>query len=344
MKKEGKNRLVAPLLQSYFTDGLIKEKNASPHTIDSYTYTFYLLFEYAKKMLKKGSCEITLAELSATFIRNFLVYLDTDRHIQPQSRNQRLTAIRSFFKYISPQIPEMAAAIGQVLAIQDKRTSKKLIHFLTSQEVKALLSCQNTATWIGRRDRNLILFAIETGFRLSEIIMLRWRDIRIEGNYGYVRYIGKGRKERDAILSREMSRIFKSWERETALMSSEGFIFPNVYGGSMSPDTFQTLLKKYARQAEKHCPSLKGKKVSPHVLRHTKAMNLHNSGVDLSMIANMLGHKSIETTQIYLEADIKRQEETLNLLAPNKTRLRRFKPKDNLDVLLKSLRSYNKKC
>jgi integrase/recombinase XerD len=342
MKKKEKTILVAPLLQSYFTDGLITEKNASPHTIDSYTYTFYLLFEYSKKMLKKDVHEITLAELSATFIRNFLIYLETDRHIKPQTRNQRLTAIRSFFKYISPQVPEMAATIGQVLAIQDKRTSKNLVPSLTPQEVKALLSCQNTTTWIGRRDHNLILFAIETGFRLSEIINLTWRDMRIEGNYGYVRCVGKGRKERDVVLSREMSRVIKSWEQETVLRFPEGFIFPNVYGGSMSPDTFQTLLKKYARQAEKHCSSLKGKKVSPHVLRHTKAMNLHNSGVDLSMIANILGHKSIETTQIYLESDTKRQRETLDMLEPNKTRVTRFKKKDDMELFLKSLKSHKK--
>lgn len=342
MKKIKKDILVAPLLQSYLTDGLINERNASPHTIESYTYTFYLLLKYSKKMLKKESFEITLAELSSSFLRNFLMYLETDRHIKPRSRNQRLAAIRSFFKYISPKIPEMAAEIGQVLAIQDKRTIHNLVHFLTPQEVKALLACQNLDTWIGRRDHNLISFAVETGFRLSEIILLTWRDICIAKHYGYVRCVGKGRKERGVILSREMSRILKNWERETASLSAAGFIFPNVNGGSMSPDTFQSLLKKYARQAEKHCPSLKSKKVSPHVLRHTAAMNLRNTGADLLTIASMLGHKSIETTQIYLEVDTKRQEETLKLLVPNKTRVPRFKPKDNLDVFLKSLRSHKK--
>jgi integrase/recombinase XerD len=338
MKKIEKDILVAPLLQAYFTDGLINERNASPQTIESYSYTFYLLMEYSRKMLKKELSEITLVELSATFIRNFLQHLEVDRRLKPQSRNQRLAAIRSFFKYISPQVPQMAATVSQVLAIRGKKTNQDLVHFLTPQEMKALLACQDLDTWIGRRDHNLILFAIETGLRLSEIILLTWRDIRIAGHYGYVRCVGKGRKEREVILSREMSRILKSWEQETLLLSPIGFIFPNIYGKAMSPDTFQWLLKKYARQAEKHCPSLKDKQVSPHVLRHTAAMNLRNAGVDLLTIASVLGHKSIETTQVYLEADNKRQEETLNLLVPNKTRVRRFRSKDDLGTFLKSLR------
>lgn len=338
MKKIEKNILVAPFLEAYLRDGLINEKNASPQTIESYSYTFYLLMDYSRKMLKKELSEITLVDLSATFVKSFLKYLETDRQLKPQSRNQRLAAIRSFFKYISPQVPQMAATMGQVLAIKGKKTSQDLVHFLTPQEVKALLACQNLGTWIGRRDHNLILFAIETGFRLSEIILTTWRDIRVAGNCGYVRCVGKGRKEREVILSQEMSRILKKWERETLPRSTAGFIFPNVKGELMSPDTFQWILKKYARQAEQHCPSLKNKQVSPHVLRHTTAMNLRNAGVDLLTIASMLGHKSIETTQVYLEADTKRQEETLNLLIPNKTKVPRFKFKDNLETFLKSLR------
>jgi site-specific recombinase XerD len=342
MKKIEKNILVAPLLQAYFTEGLINERNASPQTIESYSYTFYLLMAYSRKMLKKVLSEITLAELNATFIRNFLKHLESDRRLKPQSRNQRLAAIRSFFKYISPQVPQMAATVGQVLAIKGRKTSQDLVHFLTPQEVKALLVCQNLDTWIGRRDHNLILLAIETGLRLSEILLLTWQDIHIAGHYGYVRCVGKGRKEREVILSREMSRILKSWERETSQLSPAGFIFPNIFGESMSSDLFQWLLKKYARQAEKHCLSLKDKKVSPHVLRHTAAMNLRNAGVDLLTIASMLGHKSIETTQVYLEVDNKRQEETLNLLVPNKTRVPRFRSKDNLEAFLKSLRPQKK--
>lgn len=342
MKKVKKIILVAPLLQAYFTDGLMNERNASPQTIESYSYTFYLLMDYSRKILKKELSEITLAELSATVIRNFLKYLDTDRRLKPQSRNQRLAAIRSFFKYILPQVPQMAATVSQVLAIKGKKTSQDLVHFLTPQEVKALLACQNLDTWIGRRDHNLISFAIETGLRLSEIILATWQDIRITGHYGYIRCVGKGRKEREVILSREMSRILKNWERETLPLSTAGFIFPNIKGEPMSPDTFQWILKKYARQAEQYCPSLKDKQVSPHVLRHTAAMNLRNAGVDLLTIASILGHKSIETTQVYLEADNKRQEETLNLLIPNKTRVPRFKSKDNLEAFLKNLRPQKK--
>jgi site-specific recombinase XerD len=338
MKKRNKNILIAPLLESYFKNGLINERNASPCTISSYSYTFHLLLKYSKKILKKDLYEITLTELNATFIRDYLMYLENNRHIKPQSRNQQLAAIKSFFRYISPQVPMMAATIGQVLAIQTKKTSQKPVHSLTIEEVNSLLACQNLETWIGRRDHYLILFAIETGFRLSEIISLTWRDIRIVENYGYVRCVGKGRKEREVILSKRMSKILKNWERETAPRSITGFIFPNIYGESMSPDTVQALLKKYAQEAKKHCPSLESKRISPHTLRHTTAMNLRNAGADLLTIASMLGHKSIETTQIYFEADNKRQEETLNLLVPNKTKVGRFKPKDDLEDLLQRLR------
>lgn len=337
MKKIDKNILVAPLLQAYFNDYLINEKNASPQTIESYSVTFYLLMRYSRKILKKELSEITLSELSANFIRSFLKYLETDRGLKPQSRNQRLAAIKSFFKYILPQVPHMGATIGQVLAINCKKTTQDLIHFLSPEEVKALLACQNLSTWVGRRDHNLILFAIETGFRLSEIIMATWGDIHIAGGYGYVRCVGKGRKKREVILSREMSKLLKSWERETAPRSPSGFIFPTTNGRSMSSDAVQWLLKKYARQAEKHCPTLKDKRISPHVLRHSAAMNLRNAGVDLLTIASILGHKSIETTQIYLEVDSKRQEETLNLLVPNKIKMSRFKSNDNLEGFLKSL-------
>ena len=343
MGKVKKGILIAPLLTSFLKDFLINEKGASPETVASYSYTLHLLLEYSKKMLKKESFEITLAELNANFLREFLIYLETGRHNKPRSRNQRLAAIRSFFKYISSKIPEMAVEVGQVLAIQEKKKESNIIHFLTPQEVKAILLCQDLNTWIGRRDHNLILFAIETGFRLSEIIQQTWQDIRIAEHYGYIRCIGKGRKERLVILSREMSRILKNWKRETAPQSDTGFIFPNIYGEAMSSDTFQALLKKYAKQAEKHCPSLREKKISPHVLRHTAAMNLRNAGADILTIAGFLGHKSIETTQIYLEPDVKRQKEILNLLEPNKTRLKRIKPTNELEKLLKESRSRKKK-
>lgn len=340
MTRKNKEILIVPLLEAYFKEGLIGEKNASPYTIASYSHTFNLLLEYTKKKLKKELYAVTLFELNATFIRNYLMHLETDRHIKPQSRNQQLAAIKSFFKFISPQVPMMSATIGQVLAIQSKKTSQKLVHSLTPMEVESLLACQNLDTWIGRRDHNLILFAIETGFRLSEIIFLTWKDIRIVEHYGYVRCVGKGRKEREVILSKVLARILKSWERETAPRSIGGFIFPNIYGGPMSPDTFQALLKKYAKEAKKECSSLESKRISPHTLRHTTAMNLRNAGVDLLTIAGILGHKSIETTQIYFENDIKRQEETLNLLIPKKIKVARFKPQSDIQELMQRLRSY----
>lgn len=338
MKSSKNIVLFAPLLQTFIKNYLIKERNVSPHTIESYIYTFYLLLEYAKLILKKESFNIELSDMNASLIRNFLIYLETERHIKPTSRNQRLAAIRSFFKYTSSKVPELAVEINQVLAIQGKKTSQTLVHFLTHQEVKALLTCQNLDTWIGRRDHNLILLAVETGLRLFEITQLTWRDIRAAEHYGYIRCVGKGRKERDVMLSRELSKVLKSWERETISRSAAGLIFPNVYGELMSADTFQAILKKYARQAIKQCPSLEGKKISPHVLRHTAAMNLRNAGADLLTIAGILGHKSVETTQIYLEMDIKRQEEVLSLLTGTKTKLKRFKPKNNLESFLESLK------
>jgi len=238
---------------------------------------------------------------------------------------------------LSFQEPERSALISQVLAIPNKRTSKNLIHSLTRDEVESLLAAQDISTWIGRRDHAFILVAIETGLRLSELIHLRWENVHITEKGGYIQCVGKGRKERCSVFSRATSRILRLWKKETEVAPSS-HVYPTIYEGTaMSPDCVQKRLKRYKKLAEEQCPSLKNKKVTPHVLRHTAAMNFLHAGIDLSTIAILLGHESVESTQIYLDADLSIKEKTLNKLAPNTSRAKRFKVKDRLIQYLKSL-------
>lgn len=328
---------LAVVLEAFFTDRLINEKRASPHTIASYSDTFQLLLKYAAYKLKKQPSELKLTDLNDKFIRDFLMDLEKNRNNTPQTRNVRLTAIKSFFQYASFQEPGKSALIGRVLAIQKKKANKNLIHYLTPLELKALLASPDLDTWIGRRDYAIILVATETGLRLSELNQLKWENIHMADKRGYIQCIGKGRKERSCMLSQQTCRVLQSWKKETEI-SPFSFVYPTKHGERMSPDCVQWLLKKYKRIAEKKCPSLKGKKISPHVLRHTAAMNFHQAGVDLATIAIMLGHESVETTQIYLKADLKLKEEVLNKLGQKKAKTKRFKPDDKLIAYLKSLK------
>ncbi|PJA11891.1 MAG: integrase, partial [Elusimicrobia bacterium CG_4_9_14_3_um_filter_62_55] len=286
------------LLQSFFTDRLIAQRRASPHTIASYRDTFRLLFRFAQDRLKKPPSSLGLEDLDASFIGAFLEHLEKKRGNEAKSRNLRLTAIRSFFRYVSFQEPGQSNLIQRVLAIPDKRQDHPLVDFLTRPEIQAFLSAQDRATRTGRRDYALLLLAIQTGLRLSELIGLRSEDVSLDIG-AHVRCRGKGRKERCTPLTRHTRIVLRAWIKERGGAPTD-VVFPNRHGGRFSPDGVQYLVAKYARAAQAICPSIKRKRVSPHVLRHTAAMELLHSGVDRSMIALWLGHESVQTTQIYL--------------------------------------------
>jgi integrase/recombinase XerD len=252
------------LLQSFFTQRLIEQRKASPHTIASYRDTFRLLLRFAQKRLHKPPSQLVMEDLNAPFLGAFLHDLENHRANGARSRNLRLTAIRSFFRYAALESPQCAALIQRVLAIPNKRQPRSLVDFLTRPEIKALLAGPSPKTWLGRRDHALLLTAVQTGLRLSEITILRQSDITL-GSGAHVRCQGKGRKERCTPLAKPTVRVLAAWIKEQGKDSSK-ILFPSARGGRLSSDSVQYLVTKYAAVAGKNCPSLLRKRVSPHVL------------------------------------------------------------------------------
>ncbi|PYI41270.1 MAG: integrase [Verrucomicrobia bacterium] len=323
------------LLQKFFTERLIRQRQASSHTISSYRDAFRLLLQFAQKRLHKTPSRLTLEEIDTPLITAFLNDLETRRGITARSRNLRLTAIRSFFNYAAYEEPAHASQIQRVLAIPAKRYSRTLIQFLNRAEIDALLVAPDQRTWFGRRDHALLLVAIQTGLRLSELTGLRRQDVHLATG-AHVRCMGKGRKERCTPLTKQTVASLQAWIKEPAKANPE-WLFPNARGSRLSADAVEDLLAKHVAVASRSCPSLRGKRVTPHVLRHAAAMELLQGGVDRAVIALWLGHESVETTQIYLDADLALKEKALAKTQPISSKQGRFRPEDSLLAFLKSL-------
>jgi site-specific recombinase XerD len=327
---------VATLIERYFTERLMRQRNVSANTLASYRDTFRLLFTFAQARLRKLPSALTLDDLDAPFIGAFLTDLETKRGASAKTRNLRLTAIRSFFRFVSFEEPAHSALIQRVLAIPSKRHDKRQVHFLTRPEIEAILAAPDQTTWLGRRDHTLLLVAAQTGLRLSELNGLD-RDAVHLGAGPHVRCVGKGRKERCTPLTTLARRALLSWLKEPVRKEATA-LFPNVHGGRLSADSVQSLLAKHVRVAGATCPSLASKRVSPHVLRHSTAMELLQAGVDCSVIALWLGHESIATTQTYLHAHLALKEAALAKLKPYERKKRtRFRPSDRLLAFLEAL-------
>jgi integrase/recombinase XerD len=323
------------LLQSFFTKRLIAQRRASPHTIACYRDTFRLLLRFAHSRTGKAASTITLEDLDATLIGAFLDDLETDRNNAVRSRNLRMTAIRSFFRYAAIEAPQQAALTQRVLAIPNKLQDRRLVGFLLRPEIDALIAAPNRKTWLGRRDHALLLTAVQTGLRLSEITALRQQDV-VLGTGAHVRCQGKGRKERCTPLTKTVSAVLSDWMREEGTDNTR-ILFLSSRGGPLSADAVQYLVSKYATVAQRNCPTLTGKRVTPHVLRHTAAMELLQAGVDRAVIALWLGHESVETTQIYLDADLAMKEKALSRATPTEAKSVRYRPDDKLLAFLKGL-------
>jgi integrase/recombinase XerD len=327
---------LASLIERYFTERLMRQRNVSANTIASYRDTFRLLFIFAQARLHKPPSALALDDLDAAFIGVFLEDLETKRGTSVRTRNLRLTAIRSFFRFVSFEEPAYSAHIQRVLAIPGKRHDKGEVHFLTRPQIEAILAAPDRSVWLGRRDHALLLLAAQTGLRLSELIGLD-RDAIHLGAGAHVRCLGKGRKERCTPLATMARAAMQSWLKEPARRGATA-LFPNVHGGRLSADSVQSLLAKYVRIARERCPSLKSKRVSPHVLRHSAAMELLQAGVDCSVIALWLGHESVETTQTYLHAHLALKEAALAKLKPyDRGKPIRFRPNDRLLAFLEAL-------
>ncbi len=323
------------MVQAFFTERLVSQRQASVHTIASYRDTFCLLFQFAQGRLKKAPTALTLDDLDASFIGAFLDHLERDRGNSSRSRNVRLAAIHSFFRYVALQEPGQSALIQRVLAMPTKRYERRPIEALTQPEVEAVLAAPNLCTWAGRRDQALILLAVQTGLRVSELVALRRKDIVLD-SVAHVRCMGKGRKERCTPLRKDSIAIMRAWLRECPDPPSS-LVFPNRSREQLSRDGMAYILAKHVRAASSRCPSLLRKRVTPHVLRHTAAMDLLHHGVDRFVIALWLGHESVQTTQIYVNADLELKQKALAKSTPLNTRPARYRPSDRLLEFLKGL-------
>lgn len=326
---------LARLLEAFFTDRLINQRQASPHTIASYRDTFRLLLQFAQQRLHKAPSALSLEDFKAPFIAAFLDHLEKDRGNSARTRNVRLAAIHSFFRYVALEEPTRSAMIQRVLAMPTKRYDRKPLEFLTQEEVDAIVAAPDMATWLGRRDRTLLLVDAQTGLRVSELIGLQCQNV-VLGTGAHVRCHGKGRKDRCTPLSDEAAATIREWLRERNGNPTDP-LFPSSRGGPLSRDAVEYLLKKHVATARQECPSLRKKHVSTHVLRHSKAMDLLQHGADRTAIALWLGHESVETTQIYLHSSLELKRKALAKAAPFNGRFPRFRPDDRLLAFLESL-------
>jgi site-specific recombinase XerD len=326
---------LAPILEAFFSERLYRQLHASPHTVRAYRDTFRLLLVYAHRRTGKQPSRLDLADLDAALIAGFLDYLEHERRNTVRTRNARLAAIRSMFRYASYREPAHAALIQRVLAIPDKRARHPVIAFLSPAEVEALLAAPDRTTWIGRRDHALLVTAVQTGLRVSELCGLRCGDV-VLGVGAHVRCYGKGRKERCTPLTRHTVDVLRVWLRELGQVGDQP-LFPTRQGHTLNPDSVGDLIDRHVVVARQHHPGWTTKRVTPHTLRHTAAMTLLAAGVDTTVIAMWLGHEHTQTTQIYLQGDLTLKERAIARTTPPDTPPGRYQPPDGLLAFLEAL-------
>lgn len=327
---------LAPTLEAFLTDRLMTQRGSSPHTVASYRDTFRLLLRFASERKGKRPSELDFADLDAALIGAFLEHLEVVRDNSVRTRNNRLSAIHSLFAYAALRHPEHASTIQRVLAIPMKLFDRKLMTYLTDDEVDALLGACDLAAWSGRRDQALLDVAIEAGPRISELAALRCSDVTF-GKGAYLHVTGKGRKERQTPLGQGAARVLRAWLPETG-GDPTGPLFPTTTGRHMSRDAIEHRLTLHVKQAAVTCPSLHHKQVTAHSLRHTAAMRLRAKGVPIEVIALILGHEDIATTYaFYLHADLRAAEQAISLVASPKTKPGRYRAPDPLLAFLEGL-------
>jgi len=322
------------LIQRFFTDRLCMQMEASRHTVAGYRDTFRLLIRYASARCGKPPVGLTVEDIDAELVADFLVHGETVRGNCARSRNTRLAAIRSFFRYVAMTDPTWMLHCQRILAMPNKRYVKRTVTFLDAGEIAALLAAPDRTTWTGRRDHALLLLAIQTGLRASELVSLRCNDV-VLGTGAHIRCMGKGRKERCTPLRRETAKLLKTWIGENG--TTDRSLFPSIRGERLSRDALEHLVRKHCLTASRTCPTLTAKRVTPHTLRHSTAMDLLHHGVDQAVIALWLGHESVETTQVYIHADMQMKEKALARVTAPATPTGRFQPDDELLAFLEGL-------
>lgn len=327
--------LVGPLLQAFFSQHLLTYKGASPQTVIAYRDTFRLLLQFVRNSTGIEPSALRVSDLDAPMILAFLDDLEQQRHNSARSRNVRLAAIRSFFRLVALRDPVSVGVVTRVMAIPRKRTDIRLVGYLTRPEMDALLAAPDRSQWSGRRDHALLLTFYNSGARVSELRTLQQTQVSF-GAGTFLSLFGKGRKQRAVPLWPKTARVLQAWFREMEDKHIQ-LAFPNSRGTQLSTDGVNYLLQQAVRKASVTCPSLQKKRVSPHVLRHTTAMHLLQSGVDMATIALWLGHETLQTTHLYVEADLAMKEQALNKLAPAGKSVPRFKATDKLLAFLATM-------
>jgi integrase/recombinase XerD len=326
---------LAPTVQAFFTQRLIRERDASPNTVAAYRDTIALLLRFSAERLKREASTLDIGDLDADLVAAFLDHLQTERHNSARTRNARLAAIHSLYRYAALAHPEHAQDIARVLSIPPKRTDRALVTFLDPAETAALLAAPDRQTWTGRRDHTLLLLAIQTGLRASELTSLNIADIQLAGA-AHLTCQGKGRKQRVTPMTKTTRAVLEVWLAERAGDLTDP-LFPTIHGRRLSRDALERRLAIHLAHAREHQPSLRTKNVTLHTLRHTAAMQLLHAGVDSTVIALWLGHERVETTQIYLHADLKLKEKALARTKPPDAKPGRYQPPDTLLAFLQAL-------
>lgn len=326
---------LAALLQQFFTDRLSAQMEASPNTIAGYRDTFRLLLRFASEQVGKAATDLSVDHLNATLVGNFLSHLETTRGNSARSRNTRLAAIRSFFRFVAMNEPAYLLHCQRILAMPGKRYVRRTVDFLDPAEMAALSAAPDCSTWVGRRDHAILTVALQTGLRASELVNLRRSDF-VSGTGAHLRCEGKGRKQRSTPLRRETVKMLETWLQERA-GTDNAPLFPTHKGTKLSRDALEQIVRRHTIAAARTCPSLSKKRVSPHVLRHSLAMELLRQGVDQAVIALWLGHEKVETAQVYTHADLRIKEQALARMTAQASTPGRYRPDDKLLAFLEAL-------
>ncbi|MHB1717294.1 MAG: tyrosine-type recombinase/integrase [Acidimicrobiales bacterium] len=327
--------LIAPTLEAFFTERLARQKQVSPQTVAAYRDAIRLLLGYLHDEHGITPCKVRIEDLDAEVIVAFLDHLEANRHNGARTRNARLAAIRSLFSYASLRHPDHAALIQRVLAIPQKRFDKTIVPYLTQPEVDALLSAPDRSTWEGRRDVALLAMTAQTGLRVSELVDLNCGDLELRSG-AHLRCRGKGRKERVTPLTKEIVAVLNAWLDERCGLPEDP-LFPARTGRRVKRGAIERRVAKYRARAIAICPSMNDKRLTPHVLRHTAAMQLLQAGVDATVIALWLGHSDVRSTQAYLQGDLTIKESALARVTPTGTKPGRYRPPDPLLAFLEGL-------
>jgi len=324
---------IASHISAYLREYLPRDKGASAQTCESYAQAFQLLFTFASRRLKMNPSALCLEHIDAPLVMDFLHFLETERKNGARTRNARLVAIKSFMRFLEYRTPALLEQIQRILAIPTKRTDERLIHWLTNEEIQALLNAPDVRHRDGIRDRAMLHLCFAAGLRVSELVGLPLAAVQLQP-IAQVHVHGKGRRERALPLWREVARDLRAWMavRGDALVPE---LFLNARGYSMTRFGFEYVLRKHVQTASSRCPSLTEKRISPHSLRHSSAILVLHATGDIRKVSLWLGHASLQTTEVYLRADPHEKIDAIENLTPPTLARGRFCAQDKLIASLR---------